>query len=66
MNTVSLVTGAARGLGRTTAMGISRHGGDVISTYREGAEDVQAFGVTRIATFPPFGDPARTGGHANP
>ena len=45
MTTISLVAGAARGLGRTTTIGISHHGGDVVSTYRQGAEDAQASGV---------------------
>ncbi len=34
MTTISLVTGASRGLGRNTALSIARHGGDVIITYR--------------------------------
>lgn len=34
MTTISLVTGASRGLGRNTALSIARHGGDVIVTYR--------------------------------
>lgn len=38
MSTISLVTGASRGLGRNTALGIARQGGDVILTYRQ-AED---------------------------
>ncbi|WP_343313572.1 SDR family oxidoreductase [Brucella sp. BE17] len=38
MTTISLVTGASRGLGRNTALNIARHGGDVILTYRSGAE----------------------------
>ncbi|UPG92460.1 SDR family NAD(P)-dependent oxidoreductase [Luteibacter aegosomatissinici] len=36
MSTISLVTGASRGLGRNTALSIARHGGDVILTYRSG------------------------------
>ncbi|MBB1251402.1 MULTISPECIES: SDR family NAD(P)-dependent oxidoreductase [unclassified Rhizobium] len=42
MNTVSIVTGGSRGLGRNTAVSIARHGGDVILTYRSGAADAQA------------------------
>ncbi len=41
MTTISIVTGASRGLGRNTAVGIARRGGDVILTYRSesGAAD---------------------------
>ncbi|MCO5734294.1 SDR family NAD(P)-dependent oxidoreductase [Rhizobium sp. SSA_523] len=42
MNTVSIVTGGSRGLGRNTAISIARHGGDVILTYRNGAEQADA------------------------
>ncbi|MBJ7411688.1 MAG: SDR family oxidoreductase [Phenylobacterium sp.] len=42
MTTVSLVTGANRGLGRNTALSIARRGGDVILTYRSGADGAQA------------------------
>lgn len=41
MTTISLVTGANRGLGRNTALAIARHGGDVILTYRRGAQEAQ-------------------------
>ena len=70
MTTISLVTGASRGLGRNTATSIARHGGDVILTYRHGAEaaqavvaEIEALGrravalqldVTRFSTFPSF------------
>ena len=50
MTTISLVTGASRGLGRNTAISIARHGGDVILTYRHGADDAQAV-VTEIAAL---------------
>ncbi|MGU3400596.1 SDR family NAD(P)-dependent oxidoreductase [Brucellaceae bacterium D45D] len=40
--TISLVTGASRGLGKNTALSIARHGGDVILTYRSGAEGAKA------------------------
>lgn len=42
MTTITLVTGASRGLGRNTALNIARHGGDVILTYQSRAEDAQA------------------------
>lgn len=75
MTTISLVTGASRGLGRNTAISIARHGGDVILTYRNGAEDAQAvvaeiaalgrkavalhLDVTRVSTFPSFVEQVR-------
>ena len=42
MPTISLVTGGSRGLGRSSAISIARHGGDVILTYRSGADDAKA------------------------
>lgn len=42
MTTISLVTGASRGLGRNTALSIARQGGDVILTYQSRAEDAHA------------------------
>ena len=70
MTTLSIVTGASRGLGRNTAVSIARHGGDVILTYRNGAGDakaavaeIEALGckavalqldVSDISTFPAF------------
>ncbi len=42
MTTLSLITGASRGLGRNTALSIARNGGDVILTYRSGAAQAQA------------------------
>jgi NAD(P)-dependent dehydrogenase (short-subunit alcohol dehydrogenase family) len=70
MSTISLVTGASRGLGRNTAIGIARQGGDVVLTYRH-AEDgarrvvaeIEALGqravalqldVTDVTSFPTF------------
>jgi NAD(P)-dependent dehydrogenase (short-subunit alcohol dehydrogenase family) len=50
MNTVSIITGGSRGLGRNTAVSIARHGGDVILTYRHGSADAQAV-VTEIETL---------------
>lgn len=70
MTTLSLVTGARRGLGRNTALSIARHGGDVIITYRNGKEaadavaaDIQSLGrkaitlqldVSNVSSFPGF------------
>lgn len=42
MSTVSIITGGSRGLGRNTAVSIARDGGDVILTYRNGADEAQA------------------------
>lgn len=42
MTTISLVTGASRGLGRNTAISIARSGGDVILTYRNSANEAKA------------------------
>ena len=42
MTTISIVTGGSRGLGRNTAISIARRGGDVILTYRSGADQAQA------------------------
>lgn len=70
MTTLSLVTGASRGLGRNTALSIARHGGDVIVTYREGKDaadavvaDIRALGrkavalrldTSKVSSFPDF------------
>ena len=40
--TITLVTGASRGLGRNTALSIARTGGDVVITYHSKAEEAQA------------------------
>jgi len=40
--TITLVTGASRGLGRNTALAIARGGGDVILTYRSRADEARA------------------------
>ncbi|WP_137820899.1 SDR family NAD(P)-dependent oxidoreductase [Pseudomonas sp. D(2018)] len=50
MTTISIITGANRGLGRNTAVSIARHGGDVILTYRNGAEEAKAV-VAEIETL---------------
>jgi NAD(P)-dependent dehydrogenase (short-subunit alcohol dehydrogenase family) len=42
MTTLSLITGASRGLGRNMALAIARQGGDVILTYRGAAERAHA------------------------
>lgn len=76
MTTISLITGASRGLGRNTAVSIARHGGDVILTYRSDAAqakaavaDIEALGrravalrldVAAVATFPAFADSVRS------
>ncbi|MGE7370339.1 SDR family NAD(P)-dependent oxidoreductase [Neorhizobium sp. NPDC001467] len=73
--TVSIVTGASRGLGRNTAVSIARHGGDVILTYRTGSEEarsvvaeIEALGrkavalqldVTDVSSFSVFGEAVR-------
>ena len=40
--TLTLITGASRGLGRNTALAIARAGGDVIVTYRSQQAEAQA------------------------
>ncbi len=42
MTTITLVTGGSRGLGRSTALSIARHGGDVAFTYHSRGEDASA------------------------
>lgn len=75
MTTISIITGGSRGLGRNTAISIARHGGDVILTYRSGAEaakavvdEIQGLGrkavaiqldVGNISTFPAFVESVR-------
>ncbi len=39
---IALVTGGSRGLGRNTALSIAQRGGDVILTYRSGADEAAA------------------------
>jgi len=76
MTTISIVTGASRGLGRNTAINIARRGGDLILTHRNGGNEinsvvaeVEALGrkaialhleVGDIATFPAFVDKVRS------
>lgn len=50
MTKIALVTGASRGLGRSAALSIARHGGDVVLTYQSRAEDAQA-AVAEIAAM---------------
>lgn len=40
--TITLITGASRGLGRNTALSIARTGGDVVVTYHSKADEAQA------------------------
>ncbi|HEY8576985.1 MAG TPA: SDR family oxidoreductase [Devosia sp.] len=70
MSKIALVTGSSRGLGRNTALSIARRGGDVIVTYRSGADEadkvvreIQALGrkavavqldVADVSSFPGF------------
>jgi NAD(P)-dependent dehydrogenase (short-subunit alcohol dehydrogenase family) len=70
MTTISLVTGASRGLGRNAAISIARQGGDLILTYRSGetearavVAEIEALGrkaialpldVSDVADFPAF------------
>lgn len=42
MSTITLITGASRGLGRNAALSIARGGGDVIITYRTQSDEAQA------------------------
>lgn len=73
--TISIITGASRGLGRNTALSIARQGGDVVITYNSNAErahavvaDVEALGRKAVAfqldsgdvsAFPAFVDQLR-------
>ena len=50
MSTITLITGASRGLGRNTAVHVARQGGDVILTYRSNADEAQAV-VAEIAAL---------------
>lgn len=42
MTTITLITGASRGLGRSTALNVARRGGDVVITYQSRADDAEA------------------------
>ncbi|RYD15687.1 MAG: SDR family oxidoreductase [Lysobacteraceae bacterium] len=41
-STITLVTGASRGLGRSTVLAVAREGGDVVLTYRSQADEAQS------------------------
>jgi NAD(P)-dependent dehydrogenase (short-subunit alcohol dehydrogenase family) len=65
MTTISIVTGASRGLGRNTALSIARKGGDVILTYQsrvaeaeEVVSEIQAMGQKAVALKLDTGDVA--------
>ncbi|ATE64392.1 SDR family NAD(P)-dependent oxidoreductase [Rhizorhabdus dicambivorans] len=76
MTNISIITGGSRGLGRNTALSIAKQGGDVILTYRSGADaanavvgEIEALGrkavalqldVTDISTFPAFAQKVRS------
>jgi NAD(P)-dependent dehydrogenase (short-subunit alcohol dehydrogenase family) len=56
MTSIALVTGSSRGLGRNTALGIARRGGDVIVTWKTGeaqaqrvVEEIRALGRKAVA-----------------
>ena len=73
--TLTLITGGSRGLGRNTAEHVARAGGDVILTYRSGADEaaaavatIQALGrkavalqldTGKVSTFAAFADRVR-------
>ncbi|WP_413742431.1 SDR family NAD(P)-dependent oxidoreductase [Sodalis sp. RH15] len=70
MSKITIVTGASRGIGRNTALGIARNGGDVVLTYRSSraeamavVAEIRALGrqavalqldVGNVSTFPAF------------
>ena len=63
MTTLSLITGASRGLGRNTALSLARRGGDVVVTFRNGqaearsvVEEIQALGRKAVALRLDVGD----------
>ncbi|MDR6674426.1 SDR family oxidoreductase [Xanthomonas sp. 1678] len=76
MPSISLITGANRGLGRNTALSVARRGGDVLLTYRNGADqakavvaEIEAMGrkavalpldVSDVASFGAFADAVRS------
>ena len=53
MNTISLVTGGSRGLGRNTAVSIARRGGDVVLTYRDGRDNAEAVAACPVVHLVP-------------
>jgi NAD(P)-dependent dehydrogenase (short-subunit alcohol dehydrogenase family) len=76
MTSITLITGANRGLGRNTALSIARRGGDVLITYRSGeagarelVAEIEALGrkavavrldVGDVSSFPAFVQTVRT------
>lgn len=76
MTTLSLITGASRGLGRNTALAIARAGGDVILTYqsreaeaRAAVAEIERLGrkavalqldAGKVSTFPGFVEQLKT------
>ncbi len=42
MSTITLITGASRGLGRSAALAVAHGGGDVLLTYRRQADEAKA------------------------
>lgn len=71
MSKITLVTGSSRGLGRNTALSIARRGGDVIVTYRSGADEaakvvseIEALGRKAVALQLDLADVSRFAGFA--
>ena len=76
MSRIALITGASRGLGRSTALALARRGVDVIGTYHSNRLEADAladeiaglgrkvamlqFDVGDLASFPPFVHEVRT------
>ena len=63
MTSITIITGASRGLGRNTALSIARRGGDVIITYRSGEAEareviaqIEALGRRAVAIRLDVGD----------
>jgi len=63
MTSITLITGASRGLGRNAALSIARRGGDVIITYRSGeaqarevVAEIEALGRQAVAARLDVGD----------
>ena len=75
MTTVTLITGASRGLGRNTALAVARGGGDVVLTYHSKRDEADAvvaeiermgrkaialqLDVGDVSAFPAFADTLR-------
>ncbi len=72
MTTITLVTGASRGLGRNTALHIARRGGDVVVTYHSRSDEadsivaeIRALGHKAVALQLDTGKVAGFGDFAN-